>query len=287
MTNVIFAGLPNVADTATITLAGGVTPSLPATNMQNRQLSQVARINSVATADTKITLDLGEPKLLQVFALLKNNFSYFSKLRILVSANSDMSSPLYDSGFVYAIPETQPGVVDGWGAFGWGSTIPFAQLKQITVNTVHVAPAAYIARYVRFEIDDTTNPDGFLDIARCIVSDLTEAMVNPDYGMKLGYVDRSTDSEAENGTIYTDRRKAYRKLSMTFSNMSEGWVMAKFFNNIDRDKGTAGDFLVIPQPDKPEQLNNQAIYGKLTTTSDVEFTAYGLFTKGIEIRELI
>lgn len=287
MTNVIFAGLPNQADTATITFSGGALPSLPASNLQNRQLSLVGRINSVANAATKINVDFGEPRLVQVFALLKNNLSYFSKLRILISANSDMSSPVYDSGWGYAIPEIQPGGLLGWGIFGWGNSVTFAELKQITVNTVHIAPQPYIARYVQFQIDDTTNPDGYLDIGRCICSDMLETMVNPDYGMKLGYVDRSADSEAENGTIYTDRRKGYRKLSMVFSNLSEAWVMENFLNRIDRDKGTAGDFLVIPQPDKVEQLNNQAIYGKLVSTSDVDFTAYGLFTKPLEIRELI
>ncbi len=286
--NVIFAGLPNVADKATITV-GSPVASLPASNMQTRVLSQVARIGGVGLNDTVINVDLLEPQVLQVFALLKNNLSYFSTLQIQASITPGFEAEniVYDSGVSYAIPDIQQGGILGWGIFGWGNTVPFEELKQITVNTVHIAPAAVVARYVRFTLADSTNPDGFIDIGRMIISSLTETGVNPDYGMRIGYVDRSTDSEADDGTIHTDRRKPYRQISMNFSNLSEAEAMEVFFNRLNRDKGTFGDFLVIPQPDKLEQLNNQAIYGKLVTTGDVEFTAWNLFSTGVQIRELI
>lgn len=83
----IFLAWQNRADEATLS-GGSWLPSLPITNMQDRQLQKVARTSSAALSATQFDIDLGQPRPIGVLALVNHNISVTGRVKISGAASA-------------------------------------------------------------------------------------------------------------------------------------------------------------------------------------------------------
>ncbi len=286
-TNIIFAGMPNHADGGTIT-NGSEVASLPGTNLQDRQIRKVWRTDgTVAAADTYIVINYGLAKLTGVVSLINHNVGNQGKWRIRVSNESDFSTTLYDSGLIDMQPTIESFGALPWGEFHWAGKLSSAELGGITINSFHVLDSQILARYVRIDIVDEDNSDGYIEVGRLIAGAAYIPTKNIQYNWSISYEDPSPVSKSIGGQTYVDELERYRVLRFLLSDLPEDEIFTNFFDILDRRKGIAGDLLVIPQPDKLTQLWNQAIYGRLRVLDPVINPYYGAFEKGFEIEELL
>lgn len=153
MANVMIA-FPNRADDATLS-GGSWNASLPLTNLQDRQLSQVARSTNALTTSTTMDIDqgvTGSPSLgpsVRVIALLHGNFSQNATYGAIADP-SDLNTPDYDSG-VTAV---------------WPTKYTSEQLGYYPWNLIHVAAATQHHRYWRLSVIDTANSAGRVQAGR-------------------------------------------------------------------------------------------------------------------------
>lgn len=284
--NIIFAGLPNLWDGATLT-AGSEAATLPVENTQDRQIRKPWRTTSVDADDTYIVADFGSAQLVGVVALVNHNLGIQAKLRIRLSNNADFSSTVYDSGLFDALPEIEPFGTFEWGVFTWGGKLPQSVIDAITVNTFHVIPSNTLARYLRIDIQDESNGDGYIEVGRMVAGVKIQPAANMSWGWEVAFEDPSKVSKSRGGQTYVDDQEQYRVIRFGISNMTENEAFSFFFDLIDRRKGVTGDLVVIPQPDKPSQFHNQAFYGRMRSLGAVRNPFYDQFEKAFEIEELL
>ena len=166
-------------------------------------------------------------------------------------------------------PEITPFGQGLWGEFVWGGKLDPEDAGTYGIGAYHVLPTSVFARYVRIELDDQDNPDGYLEAGRLIVSPAWQPTRNLTYGWTLRHIDESRRVRSRGGQLYVDLAPKRRRLEFTIPHLSEDEMFSRAYE-LDRDKGVGGDLLVIVDPDKPAHLHRQAIYGALAEVTGIE-----------------
>jgi hypothetical protein len=74
----------------------------------------------------------------------------------------------------------------------------------------------------QIDINDTTNPDGFIDISRLWVGDNHfELQYNPSYGLQLWWDENTTTWDTDGGSVRMDARPAYRNMTFNIEGILE------------------------------------------------------------------
>ena len=267
MANLIIAAR-NRADDGTLS-SGSWAATLPLGNLQDRQLTKVARTTDMAPASTWFEADLGAGRTVSLVALLRHNLTQGGRWRIRLSDVADFATSLFDSGWRDVWPEITPFGQGLWGEFVWGGKLDPEDAGTYGIGAYHVLPTSVFARYVRIELDDQDNPDGYLEAGRLIVSPAWQPTRNLTYGWTLRHIDESRRVRSRGGQLYVDLAPKRRRLEFTIPHLSEDEMFSRAYE-LDRDKGVGGDLLVIVDPDKPAHLHRQAIYGALAEVTGIE-----------------
>lgn len=103
------------------------------------------------------------------------------------------------------------------------------------------------AHILSFQLDITdTNSEGFIEAGRCILGDYLEPATNADYGLKLGYREKTEQDEADGGSLMSDGRIPRRAANGQFADLSESERAAWF--DVLRYVGMRKAFLASFQP---------------------------------------
>ena len=73
-----------------------------------------------------------------------------------------------------------------------------------------------IARYLRLELEDPSNPDGYLQAGRLVAGPAWQPRVNLQYGWSIEQVDDSRTVRSRGGQSYVDVQPKYRRLRFGF-----------------------------------------------------------------------
>ncbi len=257
MSNVLIA-FPNLADDAVLS-NGSFFARLPIINVQDFRSAKVARTISTTLTDTILDADLGESRVIKVVSLPNHNFSIAATIRVRAGNDPTFAVTLFDSGFVDALPEIYPyGVLD-WGDAGiWdgklgqqeyddGYPIPW---------TLLIAPPVS-ARYWRFEISDETNPDGFIDLGRLVISPGYTPSINMKQGLQIGWETSSTTTETDGGAFFHNDRARRRFVNFQLNQIPENEGFVRMFE-LSRGRGTSNPFLFIYNPQDTFHLHRRA-----------------------------
>lgn len=195
----------------TPTFSGGSWRStLPLTNLAESQLARVARSTDALATSTTFDVDLKTARPVGLLALPKHTLSAAATVRWRGSNTSgDFADPVYDTGLLTAWPE--------------GATAE--HLDGINLSHVHVPMAAQSARYWRCSIADTTNPAGFIELARVVIAGAwyPEGIA---VGAKLG-LEADTERIVTDGGAALYRAKPVRRYwDFTVPQMDEDVAMA-------------------------------------------------------------
>ncbi len=276
----------NYVDDSTSTLTvDSELSGLPKENLKNLQIVKVWRTGAVTSA--QIDLDLGSSKILDLLAIINHNFTINATIRWRVSSVSDFSSTVYDSGTIAVWQPTENFGASPWGVFNWGSKPTAAQAALYTANTFAFISNALIGRYVRVNISDSTNSDGYLQAGRFIAGPSYQPTINYANGVEFEFIDESRVTKSRGGQTFVDEVAKFRRISFDLINLPESEMFGNIFNNMDRVKGISQDVLVIPQPDITSTWLTQNIYGRIASTSPIVNSALTFYGRRIEIEEMI
>lgn len=260
MSNCIF-GFPIYSDVGvsfTPALSGGDWESdLPLTNVQDRRTAKVARSADATEAATTFDVDLGTTRSVRVIAILLPNITTSATIRARASTVSDFASTVYDSGVVAA----------------WPSGIDAEESEGMNVWTTLVLSSAQNARYVRINIADTGNADGYVDVARLIVAGGWQPSVNFDQGFRLGVTSASESKETDGAAMVHDERPRRRTVAGVHSFLAESEAMANGFD-MQRIVGTTRQVYFVYDPDDTTHMHRRAFPGVFRELSPMEHTVY-------------
>lgn len=285
----VFAGAPNRADEAVLT-AGSEEPRLPVTNLQDRQLVRPWRTQTVDPAQTWIEADFQGDRMVGAVALVRHNFSQTSQWRVRTGDDPAIGQGVgveYDSGWLEVWPPIEEFGTLPWGVFQWGGLLPQEVASEITLSAFHLLPQPRSARYLRIDLQDPDNDDGYLQAGRLVAGPSYVPSRNMLYGWSIGFEDPSEVSKSRGGQTWIDVHEKFRVLRFALANLNEDEAMINVFDHLMRRKGVSGDVLVIPQSERPDQYHNQAIYGRLRSLDPITNPFFESFEANFEVEELI
>lgn len=274
----------NYVDTANTITADDEVATLPVSNLQDRQIVKIWR-NTQTTA--QIDVDFTSARIINFAALIKHNISQTGTIRWRLSNASDFSTTVYDSGTVDAWPIVEEFGTLPWGVFQWGGYLNPEVAALYTISTFDVLDEAVAARYLRIDISDPSNPDGYLQAGRLICGPAYEPSINYANGVEFEFIDQSRVTKSRGGQTFVDEVERFRRMRFELINLPEAEIFGNIFNQVDRLRGISQDILIIPQPDSPDTWITQNIYGRISQTGPIVNSALDYYTRLIEVEELI
>jgi len=284
MSNMIISS-SNVVDSATSITADSEVASLPVENLQDRQLVKVYRSDGDTTV--QLDVDFGQGRIVDFVALIRHNISQTGTIRWRLSNVANFATTAYDSGVVDAWPVVEEFGTLPWGVFSWGGFLNPEVAANYTISSFDVLDSPVQARYLRIDIVDGDNADGYIQAGRLICGPSYRPSTNYGFGSQFEFVDDSRVVKSRGGQTFVDEVERFRRARFELINLPEAEIFGNVFNNIDRQRGIANDILVIPQPDDPSTWVTQNIYGRLVSTQPIVNRTLDYYGRVLEIEELI
>ena len=271
------------------TLAGGLWQgSLPLTNLQNRQVQKVARTLNALTTSTQFTIDLGQPRAIGALALVVHNISVLGRVRITASDSPSFAATYYDSGWIDVWPAGQIpiGLLEWEDDNFWLGTLSASARAGYQSPFIHIPASSPTLQHWKVEIDDTGNPDGYIQIGRLFMSNTWVPSVNYAYGAALGYQDPTLVDLSLSGAEYFDVRSKYRvfefELEYILGTEAYGYAL-----ELQRLSGSSGEVLVVPDKDDTGNIPARSFVGRLLQIGRIRQPKPTAFSVSFQVKELI
>lgn len=265
-------GYPIHSDGAT--LAGGDwEATLPLSNLKTRDTTERARSSNDSTSATQITIDLGADPLdwlIGAICLFEHSLTKNALIRITGSDESDLDPPVYESGWVNACPEIYPFGVLKAGEPGFDDGRPGDTQPNIPV--IQLPPEGCACRYWLIEIDDTANPDGYVEIGRLIMAPLWDLGQNFEVGSALDVQTLTTRDVTDGATLFHDERPQRLAFMGSFSAIDEDVALVRM-HDFRRLVGTSRQFLFIEKPASAYHLHRGAFPAVMEKLSPLQYPA--------------
>lgn len=267
--------VPRALSLAATTTAG----SLAISNIQSDLKSDIWRSTAATTQDITITWTNAEVVKMCAVAFASLTASATMRVRGYTNAGDAIGSPLFDSGTIacfaadqyeWGINSTLSSNLYGFGG-GKSGALYFTggSVKKLIVS-----------------ITDTTNPNGYIELAKIICGDYWEPSINCQYGVSLQSNETTKHERDDAGNLRVDRGPKWKTLS----------VDCEYMPTADRDilwrimygNGMTKPVFFSLSPGSSD-INEEAmyeIYGKLTRTSAMKYQFYNQFNQTIEIEEI-
>lgn len=195
---------------------------------------------------------------------------------------------LYDSGFQTVWPAGQiPQALLDWEEDNfWLGTLSANARAGYQSPYIAILPSATTARYWSFEIADTTNSDGYVQVGRLFMSSAWVPSVNYAYGAGLGYQDPTPIDVSLSGAEYFDVRSKFRvfEFELQYILGSEAYSNAL---ELQRLSGTSGEVLVVPDKDDTANVPVRSFVGRLLQIGPVFQPQPSAYTVKMQIKELL
>lgn len=273
----------NWADDATLS-AGSWVAGLPLTNLLNQQPTKVARSADAALASTKFDVDLTGPRSISLVSLLRHNLENSARWRFQISNVANFSVTVHDSGWADVWPAIQTWGQLSWCEFQWDGRFPAAEAQDLGPTTYGYLPTAVVGRYVRIEIDDTINGDGYVQAGRLYVAPAWFLGVGYDWAIQ--YIDESRRSQSRGGQRYVDAIPKRRRITFLANGMTKDEAYVQAFD-AERLNGISGDVVFVPDIADVVQRIRQGVYGTFSRTSPLPNEGPDHYTKSFHIDELL
>jgi hypothetical protein len=274
---------------ATVALSGGNwTATLPRANMITPLLSEVARTSGVTLLDTTWTVDLGTARAVRLMAIVGHNFSINAKWRVLGSNTfGTFASPTFDTDWQDIFPVVYPlGSVPWEHPSFWNGKLDAESASRYNVPAIYILSSASVTRYLRFDIDDTTNDDGYIQVGRLFVSSVWQPTLNLRPGATLGWDSASRVREGLSGVRFYDARNSRRVLRAGISDLPLDEALAQPFE-LEQVHGIHKQFFFVWDPDDLTHRHRRSFLCTLRELTPVEFPYFGVGAKPIDIIEVI
>lgn len=254
----------NRADDAAVT-GGGWAAAFPASNVGTRSYAEVARSTNALTTNTQLRLDHGAAVPVRAVAVVAHNLSDAALVRWSRGTTSG-GNDVYAGAWVDAwrfTPSVYSGRCHAW-IFDLGST--------------------YTARYDLLEIDDTANPDGYVQIGRVFVDGAGFIpTINAQYGLQDGLRDLSATDRSDSGALWVTARRTMRTVSCVMPRLDED--EGDEMHEMMRVCGTGQEVLYLPEMANTPRMQRYGFLGTLDEMSPLEYPLYRNRSVGLRLTE--
>lgn len=264
MSKILIAS-PALSDAATLTTNNEL-GTLPATNLQKMQPTKVYRTNSLDAI--YMEMDLGSISPFNLVAMLYTNASSTATWQVrAANTQADLTAaPGYDSGIL--THWASPGISD------WDRTHAMLSTGQQSYQ------------WIRIDIVDPANPDGYYQAGRIYISDAIIPSVNISLGWSLGWEDDSTTQDSLGGKTFVIPRQKRRLLNFSLDFLTEIEMNNDSFS-LDRLRGKSKDIFVIKDIDDLSLRHSQSVCGLMKDLSPIIKSKFNIYRKRYAIRELL
>lgn len=285
MANALIA-YQNRVDSATLT-GGSWASGLPLSNLKDRILSRVARSTDALAASTSFNTTLDKGRTISVVALCRHTLSESATWRIRAYNDAGLTELLYDSTVVDIWPSVADSLQLEWSDDNFWSGKPSAEdLEDYYWNAIHVLTAPVNAQYWKFDLVDTGNPAGYIEIGRLFMSEAWIPVLNMSYGASLGYTSRTDVEEAWDGTEYFDYRAPYRTAQFSLDNMLTDEAMTRALD-MQRIADINREVLFVWDTEDIEHLIRRSFLGRVQQMSPIEQPYYEAHRTSYTLKELL
>ena len=246
------------------------------------QLQTTGRTNVWRANGTSATLTVTFPALTTIdsVALMTSNFTPDAFWRIRVF--NALGGVLYDSGAILACPPKDISLVDwcyeplGVNAFAFG----------LAAQSVLWMPARYVAYQVQIDIDNPTNPAGYIEASRLVVGARWSPKYNFSWGVNLSWEGGGKPSRAEDGSKRSELGVTWRRLGFSLDWLTE--TDRAEFAEMARRLNISTDFLVCAYPGAGNfREEHYTLLGKFARTPGIAHPHLGRFSSNsVEIEEI-
>jgi len=266
MSNLLL-GVPNRVDGATLT-GGAWRAGLPLANLADGQFAKVARSTDAALASTLFDSDLGAARALRIVALSNHNLGRYATWRVTLGS-APGGADLHDSGWMPVWRMTLDNELLRWESPAWWVGTASDEFIGAPFPAVYALPDWHSARYVRVELNDTTNAAGYVQIGRAHICNAIQPLVNATYGLADGWTDLSTSTRAESGARWFAARRRIRtvRFNLERTTLGEGDVLYELL----RSAGTVGEVFYVPDPAEMAASQRYGFAARLSQLSALSY----------------
>lgn len=149
---------------------------------------------------------------------------------------------------------------------GWGS----AGVQPGYGQSFRFSPTPAVGRYAYCEIDDPTNPDGFLAVGLAYAGPVWQPALNIGWETATNTDTRIDEVVTRGGQEYPQYRYEQRRWDVSMQHIldSEIWAEAA---EVQRSGRRGGNVLFVPDP-VGDNAQKEAVFGRVYSQSDIEYS---------------
>lgn len=267
-------------------LSGGSWLStLPLAHLQEVGISKPARSNGLGVEATRLDIALMQPESFRTFLLGPGNFSPRYRYRITAYADAFVT-PVHDSGWVQ--PHGGLNSLDlVWSDPGFWFGIRDERDPERGLWLIHVFDVAVRAQHWRLEIEDTGNPDGYVQAGRLFLGRSWEPSTGVALnGNGLSFQNAGLSSTALSGAQHAWRQINPRALAFGFDHLPQSEAFAEAYE-LSRIAGFDREVHVIPDLADRAHFHKRALFGRLTQMDPLALAHWRLAETGYTLEEIL
>lgn len=236
----------------------------PATQLSNRLILARARTMGVSNLELDITLAEGDDLAYDTFSLVNYNLTSSATARVRVYADAARTILLFDSG-TRAVSAVSALAV----------TPVFSILSSFTLGSP----------YIRLNITDPTNPDGYFEFGRICIQSSWYPEFNVAYGVSWGWEDLSEIFESTTGIEFYDKRVKRRTVTLPYEILSDQ-EFAKIDEVIGRE-GLTGEVLFCFDDSSLGSDYSRTFLARMNKIKDIRMVEFNLNTLSLSLQEVL
>jgi hypothetical protein len=253
---------------ATLT-GGGWDATFVLNNLKTTDHYTPARTSGAGLTFTTFSFDLGANHVVRALALARHNLTSGALIRLRLGTTTGVLD--FDSGWVAAKPMLILSDPTGVAPTAWG----------FKYNVIVEATANMTIRYGIVEINDTTNPAGYVEIGRAVLMPVFEPAQQVDYGNYSEFrQELSSKVLTDSGRQYSFAQRRLRGVNLTMPDLTQ--AEADYLHELQDKVGTTDEVLFIPDGDSMAYSQRYGGIGFLQELTPFDFPAYSLRASGFK-----
>ena len=294
-------GVPNYADfnslwqpnisggqwqTGTVLVNGKQTTGSSLANLQNRFLAYKARTLDCTTGASQFRINLGRLRGIKTVIIPRHNLS--RNANYTVNVYWDVAGTLLRgtiSGSVY--PQTFPfGSVSFEDDSFWDGKLSAEKALGYTQPLIAVFDTPVVGWIVEVLINDTTNPAGYVELARVIVAPGYQPTVNIKLGSQVGVTDPTIKTTSLGEVDFFDQRKRRRVAIVSIDYLPTNEAFANFFDMMML-QGTSGQIFFSWDPADTANLYRHSFLATPDKLDPLTAASYGYMGAAWSLTEVV
>lgn len=279
---------PNHANGAAVS-GGSWEPALPASKLLDPTLAEQARSNGLSPANTQVLVTLPRFLPVGVVAVAAHNLSAVATWRITVYFDDAATQVAWQSDWLRVWPPVYSTSELEWEYDNfWGGEFDDEDRASFTPLATLFLPAVQIARAVRLEFDDSSNPAGFISLGRVFISDVWQPTYNMSYGCQWGYdIDTQFETAGDaNRTEYAAPATPKRTVSFALEHLDreEGFRRSLA---AQRKIGLHGEILYAESAQATAESFATTILARQVQVNPLSHPYFGTYANSYALREIL